>query len=34
MKNKNEAIIASLDKLGINNIENIIHNPTYDQLFE
>ena len=34
MENKNAKIISSLNKLGIKDIKEIIHNPSYEQLFE
>ncbi len=29
-----KSILASLDKLGIKNVKELIHNPSYEQLFE
>ncbi len=34
MENKNSKIISSLNKLGIKNVQEIIYNPSYEQLFE
>ncbi len=34
MENKNAKIISSLNELGIKNVKEIIHNPSYEQLFE
>ncbi len=34
MENKNAKIISSLNKLGIKDIKEIIHNPSYEQLFK
>ena len=34
MDNKNAKIISSLNELGIKNVKEIIHNPSYEQLFK
>ena len=34
MENLKKSILNSLDKIGITNIEELVHNPSYEQLFE